>query len=60
MVLPLKGGLWRVTHENGEPLIDLVTQEAATQFAKNWSLLHEPCDLHIYSENGKLKKIISN
>lgn len=59
LLIPLKGGSWRVTEGGQEVLQEFPGKEAALRFAESWALAHAPSEVWVYGENGQLQRIDS-
>ncbi len=59
LVLPLKGGSWRVAEDGGAVLHEFSDREAAARFAENWALIHGPCEVRLYNEHGQIEQTVS-
>jgi hypothetical protein len=59
LVMPGGGGLWQVKLEDGDLLLGLSSKDVARRFAQNWSLLHGPCEIHVYRRDGEIEQVIA-
>lgn len=59
LVLPLKGGSWRVAEDDGNALHEFPDKDSAVRFAENWALIHGPCEVKVYDEHGAVERVIT-
>jgi hypothetical protein len=58
IVAAVESGLWRVSEEGGDKLLDVFSKPAAVRFAEGWAQSYGAGQIRIYDGNGELEHIV--